>query len=592
MKGLDRYQLMEEVGHGGMSTVWRAIDSSLGREVAVKVLHPHLASDDESIRRFQREAHAVAKLHHPNILEIYDYSGNGADGNFIVTEFIRGRTLKQFLADHPIAVPEAAAAIVMEVGRALSHAHSVGVIHRDIKPENVMIRQDGVLKLMDFGIAQMIDLQRLTVTGELLGSPAYMAPEQVDGRPLDFRTDVFSLGTLLYQLTTAELPFRGRNPHEVLKRISEGFFLDPTLVTPRVDDRVASIIRRALARSPDDRYPDVTAMMADLRAYLEAAELRVDGAEARAFVEAPEAWQAAATPRIVAALARSGREALARGEIPAALALFSRALCRDPKNTEILALLDRLSRRRRRARVLYATVALALIVAAGAAAVRFWPAPRLARAPATAAMVGPRPGPSGGKRMELPAPSRGESPLSPSSPKGEPAAEPRSTTPTRRATGAYFAGPGEREIEIVPSIRAVRMTLDGHPLGWYGSPATTITVGSGSHTLVLDCVDDLCLREKIAIPAGDPRTRIAVPLTWKPARITFTTNAPDAEVIVAGRIYRPGEPIDVPLRGREPKSEIPVVVQASGYEMQAVRVAIEAGKTMPAVKVELARGAR
>ena len=196
---LQRYKLLEEVGQGGMAVVYKGLDTTLNREVAVKVLHPHLAGQAESRARLQREAHAVAKLRHENILEIFDYSGPDSPESYIVTEFIHGKTLKTFLADHPLPFPEVAEMIASEVARALEHAHQFGVIHRDVKPENVMIRDDGLLKLMDFGIAQIVDKERMTVTGQLLGSPAYMAPEHVEGRPLDFRTDVFAVGIITFE---------------------------------------------------------------------------------------------------------------------------------------------------------------------------------------------------------------------------------------------------------------------------------------------------------------------------------------------------------------------------------------------------------
>src|SRR3977135_1768889 len=153
-----------------MSVVYKGMDTSLNREVAVKVLHPHLASQDEARQRFQREAHAVAKLRHENILEIFDYSGRESIDSYIVTEFIRGRTLRNLMTEHAPAHPEIGAMIVAEVCRALAHAHGLGVLHRDVKPENIMVRDDGVIKLMDFGIAQIVDSQRMTVTGQLLGS--------------------------------------------------------------------------------------------------------------------------------------------------------------------------------------------------------------------------------------------------------------------------------------------------------------------------------------------------------------------------------------------------------------------------------------
>src|SRR5260370_24036408 len=261
---LSRYRLLQEVGQGGMAIVYKAEDTTLHREVAVKVLHPHLAGQQESRDRLQREAHAVAKLRHENILEIFDYSGPDSAESYIVTEFIHGKTLKLFLAEHPLPFPEVAEMISSEVARALEHAHQFGVIHRDVKPENVMIRDDGLIKLTDFGIAQIIDKERMTVTGQLLGSPAYMAPEHVEGRPLDFRTDVFAVGILTYQLATGQLPFRGKNPHEVLKRTAECKFAPPEPANPLLGPRLAPLIHKALARDPLERYADVALLRAEL----------------------------------------------------------------------------------------------------------------------------------------------------------------------------------------------------------------------------------------------------------------------------------------------------------------------------------------
>ena len=252
-----RYRIIEEVGQGGMAVVYRARDEKLSREVAVKVLHAHLLAEPESKARLQREARAVAKLNHDGILQVFDYSGEGDASSYIVTEFIDGQTLKQFLANRKLPVPELAALIVIAMGEALCHAHSLGILHRDVKPENVMVRKDGALKLMDFGVAQVVDLERMTVTGQILGSPAYMAPEVLDGRTLDFRSDVFSVGVMLYQMVTGVLPFTGKNPHEVLRRVSEGRFADPRTVNRLVSDQLARVIARALARTTRGPLPDV-----------------------------------------------------------------------------------------------------------------------------------------------------------------------------------------------------------------------------------------------------------------------------------------------------------------------------------------------
>ncbi|HZI05251.1 MAG TPA: serine/threonine-protein kinase, partial [Archangium sp.] len=172
-RNIGRYRILEELGSGGMSVVYKGLDTALDREVAVKVLHPHLANKSESRRRLAREAKAVARLHHPNILEVFDFSAEGAQDAFLVTEYVRGRTLKEYVDElGRLELPELAAMILHEIAAALAHAHESGVIHRDLKPENVMVREDGVLKLMDFGIAKLLDIEeRMTVTGALVGSP-------------------------------------------------------------------------------------------------------------------------------------------------------------------------------------------------------------------------------------------------------------------------------------------------------------------------------------------------------------------------------------------------------------------------------------
>src|SRR5215471_9541259 len=332
----ERYKLIEEVGQGGMAIVYRAQDETLKRVVAIKVLHQHLAAEPESKARLEREAQAVAKLRHDNILEIFDYSGHESQSSYIVTEFIDGQTLKQFLGKRTLRHPEVAALITVEVCGALAHAHSVGVLHRDVKPENVMVRKDGLLKLMDFGIAQMLDLQRMTVTGQLLGSPAYMAPEIVEGKQLDFRTDVFSVGIMLYLLATGNLPFTGKNPHEVLRRITEGKFPDPRLVGRGVDQALSRIITRALARRPEDRYPDVGPLADDLRGYLADAGMADVRAELREFFADPGAYEATLPQRLAVALTAAASRHLAARRSAKALELWNRVLAFDPKNAAVL----------------------------------------------------------------------------------------------------------------------------------------------------------------------------------------------------------------------------------------------------------------
>src|ERR1043165_3543406 len=317
-----------------MAVVYRGIDRSLKRVVAIKVLHKHLSDYQEARDRFEREAQAVAKLRHENILEIFDYSAKADSESYIVTEFIDGQTLKQFFTERPITYPEVGAMIMLQVARALAHAHAGGILHRDIKPENIMIRSDGVVKLMDFGISHMVDLERLTVTGQLLGSPAYMAPEHVEGRPLDFRTDVFAIGIVLYQLTVGKLPFEGKNPHEVLKRIAECRFLDPRQANPRIGNRLGRIILRAMAREPGDRFPGVGEMVIALEGYLEETGLAADkvASELGRYFQAPAAYELALKERMIDHLTRRGQDQLAADDRAAALDVFDRVLTTDPSH--------------------------------------------------------------------------------------------------------------------------------------------------------------------------------------------------------------------------------------------------------------------
>ncbi len=356
---LDKYELLERVGQGGMAIVYRGMDRSLKREVAVKVLHRHLSEHEEARDRFEREAHAVAKLRHENILEIFDYSGKGEE-SYIVTEFIAGQTLKQFVTDYPPQYPEIGAMIVVQICRALAHAHAQGILHRDVKPENVMIRTDGVVKLMDFGISQMVDTQRLTVTGQLLGSPAYMSPEHVEGRPLDFRTDVFAAGIVLYQLTVGRLPFEGKNPHEILKRIAECKFADPRHVNNRIGNELGRIILRTMACDPDDRYRDMGEMLTALERFLDGSGLGPTREELARFFKAPAPFEMALKARLVDHLVRKGREQLRTGSQPAALEQLDRVLAIDPTNPHVTEILQHLGKRRRARTVVLAVVGVLL----------------------------------------------------------------------------------------------------------------------------------------------------------------------------------------------------------------------------------------
>ncbi len=305
IRRVDRYELLEEVGSGGMAVVYRGRDTALDREVAIKVLHPHLAARPESRARFSREARAVARLSHPNIVEIYDYAGEAAVESYLVTEFVHGRTLRAFAEEEKLALPEIAALLTRALAGALAHAHAAGVIHRDLKPENVLVLELAgrrAVKLVDFGIARIVASdERMTLTGALVGSPNHMAPEIVEGREADARSDVFSLGTILYWLATGRMPFEAANPTATLRRVVEGDYADPRQDAPLVTDELARVIAGAMEADPARRIPSAAALRDALDGALAASGLDDAAAELQAFLADPPRYKAALRPRLVAA---------------------------------------------------------------------------------------------------------------------------------------------------------------------------------------------------------------------------------------------------------------------------------------------------
>jgi len=251
-----------------MAVVYRAKDLTLGRDVAVKVMHAHLWADAEAAARFEREARAAAALRHPNIISVYDYGTIGGEGEtpigYIVVEFLQGLSLREFLRARGRLLPDVAAIVISKIAEALEVAHKAGIIHRDIKPDNVMIAEGGRLVLTDFGLARATEGETLTQTGALLGSPAYMAPEQARGDKVDARTDLFALGTVLYELCTGRVPFFAKEPLATVLRIVEGIYAPPTQINPQVGRDLERVIKRLLAPRPEDRYEDAGALRADL----------------------------------------------------------------------------------------------------------------------------------------------------------------------------------------------------------------------------------------------------------------------------------------------------------------------------------------
>lgn len=268
----DRYRIVKHLARGGMADVYEAEDTLLGRAVAVKVLHANFASDEAFVSRFRREAQAAANLSHPNIVAIYDW-GKDAGTYFMVMELIRGRTLREILRSEGAILPRRAAEISAEAAAALSIAHQHGVYHRDIKPGNIMITDDGSVKVTDFGIARALDdSEELTRTGAVIGTATYFSPEQAQGLPADERSDVYSLGIVLYEMLAGKPPFTGESPVAVAYQHVSETAQSPDAVNPDAPRELAAIAEHAIRKSPADRYQNADEMEADLQRYLRGSE--------------------------------------------------------------------------------------------------------------------------------------------------------------------------------------------------------------------------------------------------------------------------------------------------------------------------------
>jgi eukaryotic-like serine/threonine-protein kinase len=310
-----RYELEELVGAGGMSSVFKARDTLLERNVALKVLHQHYTEDDQYVERFRREARAVAQLSHPNIVTVID-RGVDAGRQFIVFELVEGRTLKEVLDEEGRLPVRRALEIAVQIARGLAFAHEHGLVHRDVKPQNVILNGDGRAKVTDFGIARSLDVQGVTQSGTVLGTSNYIAPEQAKGEVVDQTTDVYSLGVVVFELLTGDVPFPGESFVAVaMQHVSEA---PPSLldVRPDVPARVAHAVDRALEKDPAARFPTMDAFAAELEACL--AQLG-PGPDADATLVRQE-------PVLRASRRRMARAGARRRLVPLALILLGLAL--------------------------------------------------------------------------------------------------------------------------------------------------------------------------------------------------------------------------------------------------------------------------
>src|SRR5579875_2325911 len=273
-----RYRLEARIGAGGMSTVYRAFDETLERRVAIKLLNREVSSDSDELERFRREARAVAQLSHPHIVGVID-AGEDDSRPYIVFEYIEGETLKERIRRlGPLPIPEAVA-YAIEIARALGAAHARHIVHRDVKPQNVLIDHDGTAKVTDFGIARTLEEEGLTADGRVLGTTDYVSPEQAIGQHATGQSDLYSLGVVLYEMLTGELPYRGETQVAVAMQHVREPMPDVRRLRPDVSAALAAVIERATAKELSQRYADDAEMVADLEKALAVETSRAGSAD-------------------------------------------------------------------------------------------------------------------------------------------------------------------------------------------------------------------------------------------------------------------------------------------------------------------------
>ena len=259
----NRYRIEKVIGIGGMAIVFKATDLLMRKTVAVKILKDEVAADEQSVKRFTNESHAVAMLSHPNIVNIYDVSVRD-NIKYIVMEFVEGITLKSYMQHREVLNLREIISYTTQILRALDHAHKKGVVHRDIKPQNIMLQKNGVIKVMDFGIAKLPNAETVTMTDKAIGTVYYISPEQASGASLDSRSDLYSLGVMMYEMATGQLPFTAETPVTVALMQVNDDPAPPREINPRIPQGLEQIILKAMEKDPAERYQSAEEMLGQL----------------------------------------------------------------------------------------------------------------------------------------------------------------------------------------------------------------------------------------------------------------------------------------------------------------------------------------
>ncbi len=591
---IGKYTIIELIGHGGMASVYRGKDEDLERAVAIKVLHPHLESRQEAKERFRREAKAIAKISHPNIVEIYDYSGEDATQSYIVTQLVSGGNLsglRESVGQFPI---EAAACMAIQVADGLRFAHTCGVVHRDVKPENLLYDKDGTVKIADFGIAHLVaDAHDMTVTGQILGSPFYMSPEQVMGDHLDEKSDIYSFGSLLFWLATGKLAFDGGNPHAVLRNIVEKEIDDPQRLHPAMGKMLSRMIQRCLKKVPEERYPSFIPIVAELTEYLDLSAVDDIRKEIQAFAESPDDYRKERHRKSISAWSDAALMLEQSGKIQEAMDLYNRVLALDPDDEQVLGRLKKVRSAQSRRRAVRWVAGVVLLFSALVVAFLFLEN-MFSRRQGEASVE------KGGSTSEIVLPWKD---MSYHEDLGDEKEESGGKTGDQKEVkgaslkkknshagishvAAKSGSEGQmgktRRVRFVPFPKTVNIIVDGKMLGSYFK-YQEMDLDVGPHTIRFEPTDKECCEPAEwtinVLPAkGKNKTQtIGKRLAFKPSLFIVFSGKP-ADVLIQGtRVGRTGEFIEIPM-GDSSSRTIMVSASAPGCDVWSKKVTLRAGK--------------
>jgi len=575
LQNIGRYTITGELGKGAMGVVYKATDPNIGRTVAIKTtrLDAHGLDTEDLLRRFRNEARAAGTLNHPNIVTIYD-AGEQEGVFYIAMEYIEGETLHGLLSQHRSLPVEKVIDIVRQVCAGLDYAHAHGVIHRDVKPANIMLAASGAVKVMDFGIAKAGGT--VTATGQVLGTPNYMSPEQVKGKPIDGRYDLFSVGVLLYEMLTGEKPFDGQNVTTIIYKIVSENPIPPRELDVTIHPGLSAVVTKALAKAPDERYQTGAALVADLTSY-------------KSFGSESGATQLVSTAAFPAA---GDRTVVRPAPPPAGLAapaapVAAAALAPAPPSPTVVRVS---SAPGMNMRVLAGVVVLLLIAALTAwrvyrrhqqpgqeaAATQALPAlqqPAAAPPPAPPAETATAPAapPETPSAEATPAPEPPQpAPRSASKPKAKTAAVPPTPAP-QPVPAADAAGTGTVHVTSTPLGATV--TIDGS--GAFVTPLDSPPLKAGTHAFSVSKLGWSTVQRRLDVVAGKA-TNLDVSLAVSGAIVELQSDPPGAAILVD---EKPTNKF-TPARLAVPQGEHKIRLRMEGFKDENTVVTLAEGQTL------------